>query len=42
MGKSVSHHHHLHWQGGGITEKDWATGSIYFRDPGVDSHHFNI
>ena len=48
-GISVSHHHrHSAWQrterwrvygDTGMTEVDWATGSIYLRDAGVDRHH---
>jgi hypothetical protein len=26
----------------GITEMDWATGSMHFEDPGVDRHHLII
>jgi len=48
-GKSVSHYHrHSAWQrterwrvygDTGMTEVDWAIGSIYLRDPRVDRHH---
>jgi len=48
-GKSVSHHHrHSAWHrterwwvygDSGITEVDWATGSMYLRDPGEDRRH---
>ena len=51
-GKSVSHHHrHSAWQrterwrvyrDTGMTEVDWATGSIYLRDPRADRAHLII